>query len=154
MTLLMETNELKPAERQWNFRLWLGFALVAAGLFGYFLIFVRFPITRDFPWASLLLFAAGLLLLAQGWSRAIRQPAQYRGKIAAPILALVSLGIIGFFSFGLFVVARQLPGSNEATAVGARAPEFSLTNQVGKLVSLADFSGSRGTLLIFYRGHW
>ena len=46
-------------KRRWNWPIWVGFVVVVAGLFSYEL-FARFPITRDFPWASFLLFGIGL----------------------------------------------------------------------------------------------
>jgi len=36
-----------------------------------------------------------------------------------------------------------------------KAPDFSLPDQAGSLVSLSELTGSDGyTLLVFYRGHW
>jgi len=36
---------------------------------------------------------------------------------------------------------------------GMRAPNFTLTNQDGKDVSLSDFTGDGRVLLVFFRGH-
>src|SRR5258705_1694413 len=44
------------------------FRSVLAGLLSFVPVFAQFPITRDFPWANLLLFAIGLVLLAMGRS--------------------------------------------------------------------------------------
>jgi hypothetical protein len=151
-------------KRRWNFSLWTGFLFVVVGLVSYVPFFALFPITRDFPWVNLLLFAGGAVLLCAGLMRAFRQPQLYRGRIFGPILAVLSLAGISFFSYGLFYVARQLPSASEAPHVGRKAPDFALPDQTGKTVTLAELLASapagaagakaNGALLIFYRGHW
>ena len=144
---------MKP---RWNWCLWIGFVVVLVGLFSYEL-FVRFPVTRDFPWANLLLFAIGGILLVTGLVRAYGQPARYRGKVFGPILMTISLLVFGLFAYALFYIARQMPASAGAPRVGDKAPEFTLSDQDGKSVPLADMLSSAGTradLLIFYRGYW
>src|SRR5262249_32483666 len=78
------------AMRKWNWRIWSGFLLAVAVVPGYFLFFARFPITRNVPWASWLMFAAAGGLLWAGVSRAFTNPGVYRGKMVGPILALLS----------------------------------------------------------------
>jgi len=151
-------------KRRWNLLLWAGFLLVLAGLLSYIPLFALFPVTRDFPWANLLLFIAGGVLLSAGLIRAFRQPELHRGKILGPILATLSVAGVSLFAFGIFYQARQLPSSMAASRVGQKAPDFSLPDQNGKLVTLAELlalppvrtAGARanGVLLIFYRGHW
>jgi|SRR5207248_6916563 len=141
-------------KRRWNWALWLGFIFVAAGFITY-PFFVLFPVTRDFPWANLLLFGTGGILLVLGLARAFGRPQLYRGKIFGPILAVLSLLAFTLFGYGVFYELRQMPASAGAPRVGEKAPEFSLPDQNGKPVALADLlSGSRGAVLIFYRGHW
>ena len=149
-------------KRRWNWALWVGFLVVAAGLLSYIPIFTRFPITRDFPWVNLLMFAAGLALLGVGLSRAYRQRELYRGRVFGPILTLLAVVGVGLFCWGLLVIARDLPASAAAPHAGDRAPDFTLPDQDGRPVALADLlrnfstAGTRpaGVLLIFYRGHW
>jgi hypothetical protein len=154
-------------KRSWNTLLWIGFLLVLAGLFSYIPIFSLFPVTRDFPWANLLLLAAGLTLLGAGLVRAFRRPQQYRGKIfGSALTALSALGAF-FFCYGLLYMSRQLPASTSAPRIGQKAPDFTLPDQDGKPVALADLltplssstkpgasEKSGGALLIFYRGRW
>jgi len=143
-------------KRRWNLSLWLGFAVVIVALFGY-QFFVVFPITRDFPWVNLLLFAIGGLLLGLGLFRAYGHPAAYRGKIFGPLLTVLSLLMFGLFAYGLFFIARQMPPSTGAPQVGQKAPDFALVDQDGNRVELNDLLSSpstRAVLLIFYRGYW
>ena len=151
-------------KRRRNISLWTGFLLVVVGLVSYVPFFSLFPVTRDFPWANLLLLFAGAILLGKGLMRAFRQPQVYRGRIFGSILALLSVAGIGFFSYGLFYVARQLPSATAAPRVGQKAPDLTLPDQNGKTVTLAELltspsmgaAGAKasGALLIFYRGHW
>jgi hypothetical protein len=143
-------------KRRWNWMLWVGFLIVVAALFS-FEIFARFPITRDFPWANLLLFAIGGILLVMGLVRAYGQPTRYRGKIFGPILTVLSALIFAMFAYALFYVVRQMPASASAPRVGDKAPDFTLVDQNGRPVALHDLLSSPDThavLLIFYRGYW
>jgi hypothetical protein len=141
-------------KRRWNWPIWVGFIVVLAGLFSYG-FFVRFPTTRDFPWANLLLFGIGAALLIVGLFRAFGRPQVYRGKIFASIFTAIALLVVAFFSYEIFYVLRQVPASTGAPRVGQKAPDFVLVDQNGKLVGLGDLlSGSRAVALIFYRGFW
>jgi magnesium-transporting ATPase (P-type) len=142
------------AKKSWNWSLWIGFLCLLAGFLTY-TFFALFPITRDFPWANLLLFAAGGILLVLGLFRAFGRPQIYRGKIFGPILATLGILMFAFFSYVFFYVLRQVPPSTGAPRVGQKAPEFTLSDQDGKEVSLRDLvSRSKAVALIFYRGFW
>ena len=142
------------AKKSWNWFLWIGFLFALAGFLSY-TFFAQFPITRDFPWANLLLFAVCGILLVLGLFRAFGKPRVYRGKILGPILAILGIFMFGFFSYVFFYVLRQVPPSTGAPRVGQKAPEFTLSDQDGKDVSLRDLtSGSKAVALIFYRGFW
>jgi hypothetical protein len=141
-------------KRKWNWPIWVGFIITVGGLFSYE-FFAQFPVTRDFPWANLLLFAAGGIFLVLGLVRAFGKPQLYRGKIFGPIVAILGVVVFGFFSYLIFYQLRQLPSSTGAPRVGEKAPEFTLPDQNDKAVALADLvSGSKAVLLIFYRGFW
>jgi len=141
-------------KRNWNWMLWLGFAVAVFGAVSYIPIFARFPSTRDVPWANLLLFFAAGSFLAIGLYRAFAQPERYRGKISGPILGVLSLGLIGLFCFGIYA-ARNLPPARTALRVGQRAADFSLAGVDGKMATLSQLrQNKRAVLLIFYRGYW
>ena len=142
--------------RQRNFLPLAGFLVCLAGFIGYFLLFARYPVTRDVPWASWLLFAAGLGLLGAGIARAFRRPETYRGRIMGPILGVLSLAVVGFFLFATLIASRQLPAAADAPRVGSKAPDFTLPDKDGRPVALHDLVGppSSWAVLIFYRGYW
>lgn len=140
-------------KRKWNWPIWVGFVVTIGGLFSYE-FFARFPVTRDFPWANLLLFAIGLVLLIVGLFRAFGRPQLYRGKIFGSIFMALALLLFGFFSYEIFYVLKQVPLSAQAPHVGQKAPDFTLPDQNGKQVALTDLLSPNGVVLIFYRGHW
>jgi hypothetical protein len=150
------TDTKERMKRSWNGPLWIGFLFVLAGFLTY-TFFVQFPITRDFPWANFLLFCIGGFFLGRGLIRAFRQPELYRGKVFGSILAVLSLLILGFFSFIVFYQLKQVPPATGAPHVGQKAPDFTLPDQNGKPVALADLlssAGSNAALVIFYWGFW
>jgi predicted PurR-regulated permease PerM len=146
--------------RRFNWPLWLGFLLSVVTFFSYFAVFVWYPITRDFPWANLLLFAAAAVLLLMGVRRALAGDRR-RSKIAAVIVATLGVVVIAFFLFAFFIGGRALPASKGAPQVGQKAPDFSLNDSSGKAVSLNELlttpingAAPKGVLLVFYRGYW
>ena len=140
-------------KRKWNWPIWIGFIVAVGGLFSYE-FFAEFPITRDFPWANLLLFCMGAILLGLGLVRAFGRPHLYRGRILGPLFAIVALLLVAFFAYETFYVLRQVPLSAQAPRVGERAPEFALPDQNAKEVALGDLLSPNGAVIIFYRGHW
>ena len=139
--------------RKWNWPLWLGFVVAVGGLFSYE-FFARFPITRDFPWANLLLFGIGAMLLLIGLFRAFGRPQLYRGKVFGSVFTTIAFVLFAFFSYEIFYVLKQVPLSAQAPRVGEKAPEFSLSDQNGKQVALSHLLSPNGAILIFYRGYW
>jgi hypothetical protein len=169
-------------KRSWNWRLWGGFALVLVGIASYPFFFIRFAATRDFPWANLILFALAGFLLLTGLRRAFRQPEAYRGKVSGTILASLSTLLVALFLYTILYMARQVPESRGAPAVGQVAPDFTLADENGQPVTLSTLLNSpfstndwpttatagrpatttageprgktSGAVLIFYRGYW
>jgi cytochrome oxidase Cu insertion factor (SCO1/SenC/PrrC family) len=90
-----------------------------------------------------------------GSSHGFQSPAIFHGKIFGSIFTVIALFLFAFFSYEIFYVLRQVPLSAQAPRVGEKAPEFTLVDQNGKPVALADLlSSSRAVALIFYRGFW
>jgi hypothetical protein len=142
------------AKKSWNWFLWIGFLFALGGFFSY-TFFAQFPITRDFPWANLLLFAAGGICLVVGLFRAFGKAQVYRGKIFGPIFAALAILMFGLFSYVLFYELREVPPSTATPRVGQKAPDFTLPDRDGKDVALSKLVGrSKAVALIFYRGFW
>jgi len=119
-------------------------------VFSYAFFFYRFPSTRDVPWVSFILLAAALVLLIAGVRRAAGR------KIVAIVVAAIAIGLAALFVFGITIGSRVPMGTN-VPAAGAKAPGFTLVDENGKPVALSQLlaePGSKGVLLIFYRGYW
>ena len=150
--------------RSFNWHIWAGFLLSIIAFVSYTVFFVNFPITRDFPWANLILFMIAAALLFVGVRRAFAPDRSRLAKVGSSILAALGVLIIGAFIFAIFVFARWLPASTGAPRIGNKAPEFTLADANGKATSLAELlttpinvsntAKPRGVLLIFYRGYW
>lgn len=150
--------------QKFNWQIWAGFLLSFLASLSYPMFFVRWPLTRDFPWVTLLLYIFAVVFLVIGVKRSFAPGRSRKAKIAAPVLALLSVVIIGLFLFSILVFARWLPSSGAAPKVGQRAPDFNLVDASGKNVSLNQLLSSpipgsnaatpKGVLLIFYRGYW
>jgi hypothetical protein len=157
VVLTSSKPETKMTVRRINWPLWAGFVLTIAAFLTYFFVFVQFPVTRDFPWANLLIFLVALACIFVGVRRgfASDRPHPVRSKIVTSIVAVVSVVILGLFVFTIFVAGRWLPASKGAPQVGQRAPDFTLPDSNGNQVSLNELVGSsKGVLLVFYRGYW
>jgi len=140
-------------KRKWNWPIWIGFIVAVGGLFSYEW-FAQFPVTRDFPWANLLLFGIGAVLLLFGLFHAFGRPQLYRGKVFGSIFSAIALALFTFFNYEIFYVLKQVPLSAQAPRVGQKAPEFTLRDQNGKTLALRDLLSPNGAILIFYRGYW
>jgi hypothetical protein len=147
--------------RSFNWPVWAGFLLSLVAFVSYFFVFVRFPVTRDFPWASLLLFALAAALLLVGVRRAFAPGRRTGSKVAGVVAATLGLAVFGFFVFSTLIAARWMPAAQGAPQVGRKAPEFSLSDTDGRPVSLSELLSApvngkapKGVLLVFYRGHW
>ena len=147
--------------QRFNWQIWAGFLLSVIAFLSYPFIFVRFPVTRDFPWANLLLFGIAATLLLVGVRRAFAPDRRRISKIVSSILATLSVAILGFFIFAAFIMSRWLPASHGAPQIAQKAPDFSLADTNSRLVSLSELlstpirgTAPKGVLLIFYRGYW
>lgn len=141
-----------------NWPLWSGFLLTALAFLSYPFVFERWPVTRDFPWATLVLFGVAALLLATGLRRAFATERRRSLRITtALVAATIAAAIFVTFALNVFVRARQLPPSTHAPGIGERAPDFTLPDENGAPVSLAalllpaavEGAPPRGVLLVF-----
>ncbi|HXE74076.1 MAG TPA: hypothetical protein VNN18_00380 [Candidatus Xenobia bacterium] len=147
---------------RWNLLPLGGFIIVAAAFLSYYLYFAYFPVTRDVPWLSFGFFALGLVVLGAGVRRAFAQPGRWFAKLAAGLLSVLSVLILGFFIFHIVSLSAQLPASKGAPKVGVKAPNFTLPDTNNQPVTLSEVVTSLGNepgkdhyvLLVFYRGYW
>lgn len=159
----LSKEEENPVKTRFNWPAWLAFLLSVITFLSYPLLFVRFPTTRDVPWANLLLLGITLIFLVMGIRRAFARERMHptRSKIVGSLLATLSIVVLGLFVFSIFIAARWMPASLGAPKVGQKAPDFVLPDSDGNSVSLAELlskpingSQPKGVLLIFYRGYW
>jgi hypothetical protein len=142
-------------KRSWNPFVWGGFAVTLLAILSYFFFFLRFPVTRDVPWATFVLFVVATGLLWVGVSRAFLQPQRYRGKISGLVLTAMSGLLIALFCYMTFALGKDLPASAGAPRAGQQAPDFTLSDTGGKPVTLSEIlKSNRAAVLIFYRGYW
>ena len=149
--------------RKFNWPIWAGFLLSVLAFITYFSFFVYYPVTRDFPWANLLLFAVAVALIVIGVRRGFQRDRKkpWLSRTVASVLAILGVAILSLFIFVIFIAGRWLPASKGAPQVGQNAPEFTLPDTNGTSRSLTELSATpvngakpRGVLLIFYRGYW
>src|SRR3954454_18484493 len=99
--------------------LWSGFVLSMVAFLSYPFVFERWPVTRDFPWANLVLFGVAALFVAVGLRRAFSASRLRWLRITSGLIAAVlSFAIFANFALSVFVRARSLPASPHAPGVG------------------------------------
>ena len=119
-----------------NWKIWAGFVLTLVAGFSHEFVFVRWPLTRDFPWVTLILFAIAMVLLFLGVRRAFKPDKKIVAKIFSSLAAAFGLFVFAAFVFLVFVVGSWLPASSAAPQVGQKAPDFTLTDANDKPVAL------------------
>ena len=144
-----------------NWQIWTGFLLSLIAAFSYPFVFVRWPLTREFPWANLVLFAVALVFLFFGVRRAFKPAKTIVSKIFSALASAFGVFLLAALLFMFFVMGSWLPASTGAPQVGGKAPAFTLTDSNDKPVTLAQLlvepinnQPPKGVLLIFYRGYW
>ena len=96
---------------------WTGFLLCVVALFSYPFFFVRFPITRDFPWVNLVLYCVAGALIVVGLQRSFGIAGKRTSRIVGSILTVFSALVFALFIFVAFVFPRHLPGLELAPAL-------------------------------------
>jgi hypothetical protein len=137
--------------RRVNWPLWSGLALSVAAFVSYYLFFIHFPSTREYPIPTLLLFAVAIVSMVTGLRRVTGR------RILAWSVTVLGVAIGVFFCLAVFVGTRILPPSAHAPAAGTKAPDFVLLDTNRKPVALSQLlaaPGNKAVILIFYRGYW
>jgi len=134
--------------RRRNWAPWLALLLAVAAVLSNAGFFVSIPLQGGLVWVGLALAIAALVYAVMGVARAFRQPQVYGGKVSSSILSVVALLLCAFVGFAFFG-ARALPASAGAPQVGQKAPDFTLADQDGNDVALADERG-RWVILWWY----
>jgi len=144
-------------QRRYNWAAWLGLGFGVLGVVGYFAWVIlaigpRVPTLRDTALVNLALVGLGLGCSLIAIRRAYGRAASHRGRVLAPLLGALNLGLAGLFVLMLFPFST-LPAAPEAPQVGEAAPDFILTDHAGNAFQLAA-QRPKNVLLVFYRGHW
>ena len=144
-----------------NWQIWTGFLLSLLALFSYPIVFIRWPMTREFPWANLVLFAVAFVLLLLGLRRAFKPDKRIVARIFSSLAAAFGVFMLAALLFLIYVMGSWLPASSGAPQVGQKAPGFTLSDTNNKPVTLDQLlmepinnKPPKGVLLIFYRGYW
>jgi hypothetical protein len=146
------SNQL--ARERWGHRaVWLGLMITVAGALSYFLVFARFATLRDYPVLNVALVLLGIIYSLAGCWRVLRRPGWLSGKTLAVVGSTLACGMTGLFYYYLFILSYQLPDTATVPSTQTVAPDWTLSDQNGKSVSLSHYRGSN-VVLVFYRGHW
>ncbi len=141
-------SDTAPRTNHW---LWAGPLTAAFGLLSYFLIFAKWPMTRDVAWVNLPLVWGGAAMTLWGawlaWKRG-------GWRIAAGGLgAMFALACATLLTLYCFVLSYDLPAVTDQSAPGVSLPALTLPAHDGTTVNLA--KAARGKLVVaFYRGAW
>src|ERR1700722_19169953 len=104
----MSTNH-EPPSPPLNWQIWAALLLSLSTFISFRLVFVKWPLTRDFPWPSLLLMGLSGAALVVGVRRSFA-PGRLRTLrgIVGVALGLASGAVLAGFVFVVFVAARRL----------------------------------------------
>ena len=130
----------------------LGLPIVVLGFITYFIVFVDYPLTRDFPWVSIPIMLFGLWLAWKFYWRSRTHPSRWK-RVYGWLQMTAAFFLSALFGFYIFSYSYQLPSANSTLAQGATPTNFTLKDHEGNDVSLTDFRGQT-VIVCFYRGHW
>src|SRR5258706_15956366 len=111
---------------KFNWPIWVGVVLSIFAFLSHPLLFVNWPVTRDFPWANIALLVVAAFLLFVGIRRAFAPERRRVSKIVASLVTVLSVLVLGLFIFTAFIGSRWLPASTGAPQVSQKAPGFTL----------------------------
>ncbi len=138
-------------DSNWNTMPILAASVFIAGAGSIFrIVFFRTFGYTQHAWFEPLMFVVALLLYLTG---NILDPTNWQGWAFPPIIIFFQ----GILAKGILSDKKQLLGFTKGgykVSIGKEAPDFSLPDQDGNMVSILDFIGKRNLLLIFVRGDW
>src|SRR5260370_32041990 len=100
-----------------NWQIWAGFVISLVAGFSYPFVFVRWPITREFPWANLILFAIAIVFLFLGLGRAFKPDKRIVSKIFCSLATAFGGLLLAGVLFLIFVMGSWMPASAAAPHV-------------------------------------
>ena len=130
----------------------LGLPIVLLGFLSYFMVFAKYPLTRDFPWVNFPIMLIGLWM-AWKYRWRNRKARLTRARIFSSLLLTGSILIVALFCFYVFSYSYQLPKSSNGLALEQQPKAFTLNDHQSNDVSLADYRG-KNLIISFYRGYW
>ena len=130
----------------------LGLPIVLLGFLSYFMVFAKYPLTRDFPWVNFPIMLIGLWM-AWKYRWRNRKARLTRARIFSSLLLTGSILIVALFCFYVFSYSYQLPKSSNGLALEQQPKAFTLNDHQGNDASLADYRG-KNLIISFYRGYW
>ena len=119
--------------------------LLSLGAIAGYYAFLRVPAVRNHPALYLVAFAIAAVIAGLATWHAARWP-----NFVALGLSMVLLILGGYFNF----VLARVPATPTVLRVGEPAPDFTLPDATGAVVSLASFRERGPVVLVFYRGYW
>lgn len=128
---------------------WIAPLVSVLGFVSYFLVFVRFPALRDFPWLNLPLVLGALALAVWGTLHGWTGCSTGR-RLLHLAGACVSLGTAALLAGYVFWLSYRMPPGNRSLG---KIEDFNLPAADGSRVALSDYAGKR-VLISFYRGYW
>lgn len=131
---------------------WIAPLLGFVGFVSYFLVFAKWPATRDFPWVNLPVVLAAVALGFAGLGNAWKT-GRWRTKLLHFGGSCAALALAGLLCFYVFSFSATMPEATEEAVAMDMAPNLSLPDARGETVTLESFRGGP-VLLLFYRGFW
>jgi len=131
---------------------WLAPILAFVGFVSYYTFFAKFPVLRDTPWVNvpvvILTAILGVVGMIVVWGKA-----KWGRRLLYLGGASVSLLIAALLCFYVYSMSYKIPGLSETTDALEQAPDFTLSDANGRMVSLSDYRGKK-VIISFYRGFW
>lgn len=141
------TDLPQPAPRQRNWAAWLGLLFALAAVISNAGLFFGPPAPRLIVWLGVVFTIAAIVCAVIGIMRASRQPHVYGGKVSSLVLGVLSLLICGLVAVAS-ITSRALPAATNAPQVGQKAPDFTLADTHGFMLSLGQLLGTEHVSLV------